>query len=96
MARRGHLCDLDVDSLGPLKLRGYGTQAERDPVPPLRYEVALDVGDVDEVLLAPLALEESVTPRPAEVSHSPCLDVPLQIDWELFYGDLKSRAAKFV
>mgnify|MGYP006975816794 CR=1 FL=1 len=94
VARRGHLCDLDVDSLGPLKLWRYGTQAERDPVPPLRHEVALDVGDVDEVLLAPLALEEAVTPRPAEVSHSPCLDVPLQIDWELFYGSLKSRAAK--
>jgi len=77
VARRGHLCDLDIDSLGPLKLRGYGTQTERDPVSPLRHEVALDIRDVDEVLLSPLALEEAVAPGPAEVSHLPCLDIAL-------------------
>ena len=90
---RGHLCDLDIDSLGPLKLRGYGAQTERDPVSPLRHEVALDIRDVDEVLLSPLALEEAVAPGPAEVSHLPCLDITLQIVGKLFYGNIKSGAA---
>ena len=70
--------DLDINSLGPLKLGGNGAQAEGDPVPPQRHEVALYVGHVDEMLLAGLALEEAVTPGPAEVSHLSCQNVALE------------------
>ena len=77
MARWGHLRDLDIDSLGPLKLRGDGAQAEGDSVPPQGHEVALDIGHVDEVLLAHLVLKEAVASRSAEVSHFPSLDVAL-------------------
>ena len=71
--------DLNIDSLGSLKLGGNGAQAEGDPVPSQRHEVALYVGHVDEMLIATLALEEAVTPRPAEVSHLPRQNVALEI-----------------
>ena len=38
-------------------------------VPLQGHEVALDVGDVDEVLLARLATEEAVAPGAAEIRH---------------------------
>ena len=78
------MCDLDIDSLGPLKLGGNGAQAEGDSVPPQRHEVALNVRHVDKVLLARLALEEAVAPGPTEISHLPRLDVALEINLEIF------------
>ena len=46
-------------------------------VPLQGHEVALDVGDVDEVLLARLAAEEAVAPGAAEVRHLAALDLTL-------------------
>ena len=46
-------------------------------VPLQGHEVALDVGDVDEVLLARIAPEEAVAPGAAEVRHLAALDLAL-------------------
>ena len=52
-------------------------EAHTHLVPLQGHEVALDVGDVDEVLLARLAPEEAVAPGAAEVRHLAALDLAL-------------------
>jgi len=83
MVWAGHHCDLHIDGLAHLELGRYRAQAEGDLVLLHGDELALNVGDVNKVLLsALLAPDVAVAPRSTEVADCSFLGGALYSVWD--------------